>query len=334
MSRISALALVAFLWSPTVPAQAPSHFPEGVFSADPASDRATAEILDRYLTALHEPNLAESASTDEVYRLIWIRPFDPAVVVRIVQGQQAPVVHTGIADPYRDSTPVISSSTLSEEAWLRLQAAIRRSGYWTSMANHPLDPDFTTIDAPYWIIEGRADRRYRFVQRVPPFVGRDDAFIDLSTIFLKLSGLDLGDLGISGISESRSPPRMPSGPSVQEPQSLSILQITLDCDAYDGGRVTIMGAATLTSGRRAICPTLDFLRADPLNCLWLSLETLEGDTLKALARKVGEGRYVYLEARVRCDVRGWGPEPHGGSLEDLTVLVDDESGEVLWEADE
>ena len=102
---------------------------------------------------------------------------------------------------------------------------------------------------------------------------------------------------------------------------VSLLAIALECAQYDEEEVTVIGAARWDHEEREVCPTREFLSADPLNCLWLELPTsAPTEEKEQLTDHLAIGEYVLIDGTVSCEKRGHG-ELYAGSLTEITLIA-------------
>lgn len=57
-----------------------TYFPGGLFAEDPATDESAATVVGAYLSAIAEPSLVAAVVGGELYRFLWMPPFDPTVI--------------------------------------------------------------------------------------------------------------------------------------------------------------------------------------------------------------------------------------------------------------
>lgn len=188
---VSLLTLLTFL-AGTPPAE---YFPARLFEEDPIDDEAAARVASKYLREISEPSLFSSMSTvEEVYRLLYLPPFDPALVVRVVRSDPGATVTVGaFPDRTSDASPSVTEFIIGSSAWHCLQL-LRESDFWTTVENDPTPAGILVLDASRWILEGRRDGRYKAIQRTPPDLEEDRDFLKLAAALLELGRFDLEEL--------------------------------------------------------------------------------------------------------------------------------------------
>lgn len=119
----------------------------------------------------------------------------------------------------------------------------------------------------------------------------------------------------------------------EAPTHVSILSVALDCQPLDGKKVSIIGAASLGFEDHTICATPEFLRGDPINCLWLSVDQKWGpEDFEKVRKQITSGTFLLIDGIVSCANRGFGGL-YGATVEDITLVLEHETGKVLWASD-
>ena len=130
-----------------------------------------------------------------------------------------------------------------------------------------------------------------------------------------------------------SPPTGPEPEHLAPAQHVSILAIALDCSSFDESRVTVVGATSIGFEVQALCPTREFLSGDHINCLWLNTdEKFTRQELDSVGNKIAEGTYLLVDGTVSCESNGFGGL-YGGALEKITLVIVNETGQILWSTD-
>lgn len=306
-------------------------FPPRTFSEDEEVDQARAELLAEYLRAAGEDSLVENSQYDQVYRLVWVPPFEEAIIVGILHDGESSSISSAIfSDPRIREAPIVSSQPLSTSQWGEFSHVLETSGFWTTFSNRPDEADTIVMDSPYWLLEGCSAAAYKVVQRSPPIIGRDEEFLRVAYTLLRLAGFDVTDLGLEGLGGGT--PQPTDSNFDEELIELPLLKIALDCHRFAGKRVSVVGAVVLEIENRRICPTEEFLLSDPLNCLWLRLAPpFDVEALRMATEVADDGDYIYIEGAVSCYDRTSDGE-YGGILEEISRIISFKSGAVLWES--
>lgn len=208
ITSVSLLTLLTLLAS-TPPAE---YFPAHLFGEDPIDDEAAARVASKYLREISEPSLFSSMSTEEeVYRLLYLPPLDPALMVRVVRSDPGAEVTVGaFPDRTSEASPSVTEFTIGSSAWHCFQELLNESDFWTTLENDPTPAGILVLDASRWILEGRRDGRYKAIQRTPPDLEEDSDFLELAAALLELGRFDLEELQLeldpspSCISQARS----------------------------------------------------------------------------------------------------------------------------------
>jgi hypothetical protein len=129
---------------------------------------------------------------DEAYRFTWVRSFHPTVVVRFWRKGETQYVHVltrdlnpeevrAIANDRLSSRPV---QTLSARQWTAVRDAVDGSGFWSEAESGTENG----IDGATWVLEGRRDAGYHFVERWSPESG---AFREGCLTLLQVAGFSV-----------------------------------------------------------------------------------------------------------------------------------------------
>lgn len=127
-------------------------------------------------------------ATDQAYRFLWLRSFDPPIVVRAARHDGVTFVITRIGAENADNDgelPRRDSAFLSSTAWDTLIGTLDKERFWTAAHSDTTGPG---IDGAQWVIEGVRDGRYTIVDRWSP---RDTG----QAAFVRRIGLTLLRLG-------------------------------------------------------------------------------------------------------------------------------------------
>jgi len=117
----------------------------------------------KYLTLLQEPDLAGTGDGRDVWRVLWLRSFHPAVAVRVVRDGDSLSIITSQLRPLdsartalrRDSVPVPLA------VWDDIHRSDAARQIWTTVA--PLWEGIS-LDGALWILEAREGNRYHAVE--------------------------------------------------------------------------------------------------------------------------------------------------------------------------
>lgn len=144
----------------------------------------------RILAAMNEPSLSCGRSTDEeAYRFLWLRTWNNPVSIRIFRagpryGLEA-VQLDGAEGNEAGRILRRVTLTLSRTQWQRFSLALDETHFW--QITTAVD-DTLGNDGAQWIIEGRREGRYHFVDRWGGF-DRVDVVQPLGDLLLEFSEL-------------------------------------------------------------------------------------------------------------------------------------------------
>lgn len=201
------------------------YFPKGVFSddaerealqagkpySDYSSDEFWREAYSESLFYMKEPTLScGPARTDESYRFLWKRSFDPAIAIRVERNGDRYTLRANIfrAWNWEDYgkinwtdyaiSPIAKrvDRTLSKAEWDGLVAQMRAVDFWNMTPTHiepkPVAPQGMVVvvtspkDGSSLVFEGRSDA-YHVVYR---HSGEDGTW-PLARVYLDLAGIKL-----------------------------------------------------------------------------------------------------------------------------------------------
>lgn len=139
------------------------------------------------LWARHEPSLL-CATAAPVYRFVWLRSFNPAIVVRIeasAGGWRISAQEDAILDMRRHRRTLRRvERPLTADEVRRFRAAIDRSRFWTA-ATEPVEDG---LDGALWLVEARDGGRYRYREQWTP----DHGIVrDVGLAFIASTGWDI-----------------------------------------------------------------------------------------------------------------------------------------------
>ena len=117
----------------------------------------------KYLASLQEPDIARTGDGRDVWRVLWLRSFHPAVAVRVVRDGDSVSIITSQLRPLdsartalrRDSMPVPLA------VWDDIHRTNAARDIWTTVA-----PPWEGVglDGALWILETREGNRYHAVE--------------------------------------------------------------------------------------------------------------------------------------------------------------------------
>lgn len=172
------------------------YFPVGSFRSPNWND---ADLFVRrwysgHLAAMEEPSLSCGVLEDtETYRFVWLRTFHNPVAVRIFRrgdryGLEAVILDgAGGYEPGQVSRRV--TKELSPAQWRSVIAALDELQFWQMTTG---TDDIIGNDGAQWIVEGRRDGRYHFVDRWGGAEGVE-GLASVGRLFLDIA--DLHDVG-------------------------------------------------------------------------------------------------------------------------------------------
>lgn len=141
------------------------------------------------LRALQEPAI-DTWSEARGYRFIWLPPFQSQRIICVRVQESAHGVELSAKAVKVGRIVFQTSRRLSVAEWEALSEA-REAGFWKY---YPQDYPQPFSDGAVWVMEGSAGgERLRLVQHVPS----PGAFVDLSRMMVKLSGIRLQDDEVS-----------------------------------------------------------------------------------------------------------------------------------------
>jgi hypothetical protein len=137
---------------------------------------------------MEEPSLSCGVlEATETYRFLWLRTFHNPVAVRVFRrgdsyGLEAVILDgSGGYDPGHVSRRV--TKALSRDQWRTVRLRLEEMQLW-QMPTHA--SEIAGHDGSQWIVEGRRDGRYHFVDR---WSGKD-GLEPVGRLFLDLAGLN------------------------------------------------------------------------------------------------------------------------------------------------
>jgi hypothetical protein len=204
-------ALYAQTGQSSQPAQS-GYFPSGSFD-DSNTDVFMADWYSHELRVLGEPPLSRESSgaspgsssdgVVESYRFLWLRTFDPPIVVRMdVKADGTGMVTAKVADGQAGfpdtSNRVVEnrSRALTREQTAAFLALINRTNFWSIATNiDPGDAMDVQTDGSEWVLEGAKGGKYHVVARWSPDVNRMHGCKAIFDIGMSLA-VDLAQLQI------------------------------------------------------------------------------------------------------------------------------------------
>jgi hypothetical protein len=167
------LAILLLLLLPAGLFAQTGYFPEEVFN-DPGG---VSSWYAYQLRVMGEPSLFDLAENPsaESYRFLWLRSFDPPVVVRLdVNADGSGAVTTKIADgqsgsPLTDGKVVeIDRRVLTREQVQAFAAQVDKLDFWSLATDEEQPNGVVRVDGSEWVIEAVRDGMYQVVARWSP----------------------------------------------------------------------------------------------------------------------------------------------------------------------
>lgn len=143
---------------------------------------------------MQEPSLSCGQGDDEAYRFLWLRTWDHPIAIRIFRrGDRyglAAVLLSGSGGYGPGTLSRRVTKNLSRAQWQRFIAALDQTRFW--QATTTID-DTLGNDGAQWIIEGRREGRYHYVDR---WGGADrvEAVRPLGEMLIEFSELQVGNV--------------------------------------------------------------------------------------------------------------------------------------------
>lgn len=110
------------------------------------------------------------------------------------------------------------------------------------------------------------------------------------------------------------------------PQAVSIIRLVAVCSEFDGEGVMTTGFAQFEFENYTLCPSSEII--DTTSCFWLRAGE-DGIAHKDLQDLQNEsGKFVTIQARVGCS-----KYLYSGYLDQIQLIVELETGRVLWTVD-
>lgn len=161
-----------------------AYFPSGSFD-DSNADVFMADWYSHELKVLDEQPLSKlsgpaAGGAVESYRFLWLRTFDPPVVVRLdVKADGTGTVTAKVADGqagFPDTSKKIvekRSRPLTREQTAAFLGQINRTNFWSLTTNiDPQDQMDVQTEGSEWVLEGAKGGQYHVVARWSPDVNR------------------------------------------------------------------------------------------------------------------------------------------------------------------
>lgn len=117
------------------------------------------------LSWFKEPLLSQGYGP-KAYRLLWLRTFDPPVVIRMERTKNDVFIYWKIPPP-PDSlnphpAPVEFKKKLRLRDWKKFEKSVNGLDYWTMM---PAEYTPKSTDGALWLLEAAVDGKYQFTMR-------------------------------------------------------------------------------------------------------------------------------------------------------------------------
>jgi hypothetical protein len=151
-----------------------SFFAKGLFAQDADFDAEAATIATRLLSSMGEESLASAPPQREAYRLLWIQPFEPAVMVSLNLAEANVTVAKRRLNERKGTR---ASRRLRAAEIESIGRAVEASGFWSALQTEPLPAGQMAIDAQEIVIEGVRKGSYKALHRM--FFEDDRAFKEL-----------------------------------------------------------------------------------------------------------------------------------------------------------
>lgn len=121
--------------------------------------------LSEVLAGFKEPVLS-SGHEQKVYRLLWLRSFDPSVVIQMEKTKGKVVIHWKLP-PSRDSVDNHPSALefkkkLSLRHWKKFEKSLNAIDYWLML---PAEFTHKSTDGAMWVLEGAVEGKYQVTLR-------------------------------------------------------------------------------------------------------------------------------------------------------------------------
>jgi len=171
------------------------YFPDGALASDKQQNDSSATWYSRNLQAMSEPSLWELSKDKaaEVYRFIYLRSFDPPIVVRLtVQKDGSGILITKIMSGKGGNElghlATNRTSRLDAQKVSFFLAMVNELSFWEK-PNYIENPSVIGVDGAQWIMEGIRAGKYHVVDRWSPETNKERALgiimmIDLAKLKL------------------------------------------------------------------------------------------------------------------------------------------------------
>lgn len=143
------------------------------------------------LRGLKEPVLFNKPTSNEVYRLTWLRSFHNPVAIRIEKDGEMYSLYWKVCSGKGGYEPgqltVDESKRISKDEWDNFQSLLRKVNFWQMKT---VDREMPMDDGAQWILEGVNDNTYHVVDRQSP---RDNDYFNCGNYLIKMTGIDISD---------------------------------------------------------------------------------------------------------------------------------------------
>lgn len=121
----------------------------------------------------------------EVYRFLWLRSFDPLVMVRVEKNESTYSLNLKTREKTSIGEMLVEKKvTLTEKDWLSFKDLLVKSNYWQMSVEGSAEG----FDGSHWILEAKTPDKYHVVDRwSAPSTGSKE-FTDTCLFLLKLTG--------------------------------------------------------------------------------------------------------------------------------------------------
>jgi hypothetical protein len=197
------LAIVVLCCASTCVLAQTAYFPKGAFD-DSATDQYMGDYYSGHLRNLDEPSLLRLSADAgmESYRFLWLRAFDPPIVIRLdVKADGTGTVTAKIADGQSGFPATCRkvvknvSRAVTREQVQGFRALMGRMDFWSIATNE--DPmDVAEDDGSEWVIEAVKGGKYHVVARWSPDVNQSPGSKAILDLGLAMA-MDMARLGIA-----------------------------------------------------------------------------------------------------------------------------------------
>jgi hypothetical protein len=162
------------------------YFPEGaLIPTSPADERPDREFLSDFLRRQDAPSFSCGAAPLEGYRMVWAGGAASALLIAVVEGEQGWRIEWTQFDRALPGRPATikskDSRALTSPEATAVTSALENARFWSTRP-----PTGSGPEGLAWLLEGRADSRYRAILLGPALT---PPFSDVAISFVALAGL-------------------------------------------------------------------------------------------------------------------------------------------------